>query len=166
MFFRVMKMEDLNILEFCKNGLVLTGGTRESFQIDLHEIKERFELNSAFSGEDSCPATNPTTCSSPPSPPPPSSSSSSSISYDSTNYRKFEGLDVNKEDLLDQSLDVLYEKEVNERLAFIVAAFNKDLQHEFIEKSRHKIKRKHGRKLLPPKNATNKEVKSKAVITP
>jgi len=30
MCFLVMKMVVLNILEFCKNGLVLTGGTRES----------------------------------------------------------------------------------------------------------------------------------------
>ncbi|KAL0366271.1 UNVERIFIED_CONTAM: hypothetical protein Sradi_3517200 [Sesamum radiatum] len=65
------------------------------------------------------------------------SSSSSSIRLDNMIVPGIEEVQVDKDVLLDQCLDALYEKRGSTRekaLASIIEAFNNSLQHEFVEK--------------------------------
>lgn len=63
-------------------------------------------------------------------------SSSSSMRLDNMTENGFDEVQVDKDTLLDQSLDALYEKRGSTRekaLASIIESFNSSLQHEFVE---------------------------------
>ncbi|KAG5543644.1 hypothetical protein RHGRI_016409 [Rhododendron griersonianum] len=64
-------------------------------------------------------------------------SSSSTVGTDNMLVSGMEEVQLDKDSLLDQSLDALYEKRGSTRekaLAAVIEAFNSSLQHEFVEK--------------------------------
>ncbi|KAK8624267.1 hypothetical protein V6N13_065616 [Hibiscus sabdariffa] len=64
-------------------------------------------------------------------------SSSTTMRSDRMSVSEIEEVEINKDSLLDEAVDALYEKRGSTRekaLASIIEAFNSDLQHQFVEK--------------------------------